>query len=151
MNDVNMRRAVLVTREGATPSDFYLHLMEGADNGQFARDTHCTAIVYRPRITELSARAHLGSEVVHFGYGHGHVYHPRQAGTRGNKLKTRWWNDNYGSASTFHPDRQMQAKIPPLAKNEVMDTGKVLEPKTRSLAGKEPGCGVCMCIWSHFA
>src|SRR6266849_5037464 len=39
------------------------------------------------------------------------------------------------SRAIFHPDRQMQAKIPPLAKNEVMDTDKELEPKTQNLQG----------------
>ena len=72
--------AVLVTRVGTVyPFPIPLHLMEGADNGHFVRDTYCTSTVYSPRITELSARGHSGTEVVHFGYGH--VDHPRQAGT----------------------------------------------------------------------
>jgi hypothetical protein len=123
--------------------------MEGADDGDFAQDPHCTSTVYRPRITELSARGHSGTEVKLCISGMGtcitHVKLEHEATS-----SKRGGNDNYGVASIFHPDRQMQVKIPPLAKNEVIYTAK--RARIGNLQPAKSGCGVCMCIrWSHFA
>lgn len=81
MNDANMTHGLCsFTRAGTVhPLPIPLHLMEGAYNGHFARDTNQTSTMYRPRITELSAGGHSGTEFMHFGYGH--VYHPCQTGT----------------------------------------------------------------------
>jgi hypothetical protein len=54
-------------------------------------------------------------------------------------------NDNYGAASMFHPDRQMQAKVPPLAKNEVMDTAK--RARTDNLQPARNLVVACACVF----
>ena len=57
----------------------------------------------------------------------------------------RGGNDNYGVASIFHPDRQMQAKIPPLVKNdEVMDTAK--GTRIESLQPARNQVVACACV-----
>jgi hypothetical protein len=120
---VNMRHAVLVTRAGTVdPLPIPLHLTEGAENGHFALDTHYTSTMYRPRITELSdycqREGTLEPRWCISGTGtcmtHVKLEHEATSSKRGG-------NDNYGVVSIFHPDRQMQAKIPPQTKNEVMD------------------------------
>ena len=108
---------MLVTRAGAV--DPLPHLMEGA---HFTLDTHCTPTMYRLRITELfdycPREATLEPSSCISGTGtcitHVKLEHEATSSERGG-------NDNYGVACIFHPDRQMQAKIPPQAKNEIMD------------------------------
>jgi hypothetical protein len=121
MNGVNTRH-MLCSLRGRAPSThfpFLCNLMEGA---HFALVTRCTPTMYRPRITELSDYCPRGDTLEPrsciSGTGtcitHVKLEHEATGSKRGG-------NDNCCVPPIFHSDRQMQEKVTPQAKNEVMD------------------------------
>jgi len=90
----------------------------------FAQDTHCTSTVYRPRTTELSARGHSGTETCISGTGtcitHVKLEHEATSSKRGG-------NEITALQAYSTPTGKCRRKIPPLAKNEVMDKGARIE------------------------